>query len=424
MTTNPRSARHNTERPGHTYHYKLQHQHLSRRHTSMYEPTPKILSNCITILDALAPNLGVSGSGSSLQSSPHRSHLHHVNSNTEWTKPLVKNSGDTCRVQFVPTQCKTFSTKHSSPSRSTTPSMILDSRLETDQCCFSPALKSFMDLGPTSHPGLSPLQSISTCVAVSPKGKDRPPPLNLKDSSHRIPSLQAGFLELEQPLSSRQRTITAESTSIPLSALTPEVVRKTRNAKPFNLCRRRGSLSLLTFTGARSATPHSPKSTVRAKNDVGPLSELPWKNSPTSPSLSFDVYKQGDFLPEIVLLSPINIAGFDCSDSPPRLSLRPSFQLAINDGALDSSSDNENTPPLSAANLPRQSHPLFYSGHMPHFPAQHALSFDVTFSFPTTSKVHSPPGTPGVKRQERQQGWSGEWNQAHIQDVIQKLRAL
>lgn len=30
----------------------------------------------------------------------------------------------------------------------------------------------------------------------------------------------------------------------------------------------------------------------------------------------------------------------------------------------------------------------------------------------------------GVIRKERRQGWSGEWNQPHIQDVIEKLRAL
>lgn len=30
----------------------------------------------------------------------------------------------------------------------------------------------------------------------------------------------------------------------------------------------------------------------------------------------------------------------------------------------------------------------------------------------------------GVYRKERRQGWSGEWNQPHIQDVIDKLRQL
>jgi hypothetical protein len=30
----------------------------------------------------------------------------------------------------------------------------------------------------------------------------------------------------------------------------------------------------------------------------------------------------------------------------------------------------------------------------------------------------------GVYRKERRQGWSGEWNQPHIQTVIEKLRQL
>lgn len=32
--------------------------------------------------------------------------------------------------------------------------------------------------------------------------------------------------------------------------------------------------------------------------------------------------------------------------------------------------------------------------------------------------------SPGVSRKERGQGWSGEWNQRDMQDVIQKLRSL
>ena len=35
-----------------------------------------------------------------------------------------------------------------------------------------------------------------------------------------------------------------------------------------------------------------------------------------------------------------------------------------------------------------------------------------------------PDVNGGVIRKERRQGWSGEWNQPHIQDVIEKLRAL
>jgi hypothetical protein len=31
---------------------------------------------------------------------------------------------------------------------------------------------------------------------------------------------------------------------------------------------------------------------------------------------------------------------------------------------------------------------------------------------------------PGVTRKERGQGWSGEWNQHDMQDVIHKLRSL
>lgn len=35
-----------------------------------------------------------------------------------------------------------------------------------------------------------------------------------------------------------------------------------------------------------------------------------------------------------------------------------------------------------------------------------------------------PPGTPGIRRKDERNGWSGEWNQETIQEVIVKLRAL
>jgi hypothetical protein len=48
-----------------------------------------------------------------------------------------------------------------------------------------------------------------------------------------------------------------------------------------------------------------------------------------------------------------------------------------------------------------------------------------------TSTYLTPPplefmehGTTGVYRKERRDGWSGEWNQPHIKDVIEKLRQL
>jgi hypothetical protein len=40
------------------------------------------------------------------------------------------------------------------------------------------------------------------------------------------------------------------------------------------------------------------------------------------------------------------------------------------------------------------------------------------------TRLAPPDVNGGVVRKERRQGWSGEWNQPHIQDVIEKLRAL
>lgn len=40
------------------------------------------------------------------------------------------------------------------------------------------------------------------------------------------------------------------------------------------------------------------------------------------------------------------------------------------------------------------------------------------------TRLAPPEINGGVVRKERRQGWSGEWNQPHIQDVIEKLRAL
>ncbi|KAJ6573236.1 hypothetical protein B0H10DRAFT_2105594 [Mycena sp. CBHHK59/15] len=87
--------------------------------------------------------------------------------------------------------------------------------------------------------------------------------------------------------------------------------------------------------------------------------------------------------------------------------------------------------PLPADMPPRVHTPSRTYGHA------HALSVADPYARPETpfadldpleSDDYAPVSTqylsPGISRKERGQGWSGEWNQRDMQDVIQKLRNL
>ena len=132
-------------------------------------------------------------------------------------------------------------------------------------------------------------------------------------------------------------------------------------------------------------------------------------------------------LPETVTLTPMTLTAFVGSVTP--RSATPtarSFEFVLDCDVQDSSSeDDEYECPLlfsfdgdSCPPSPLQ------SDYTCHSDEEDIVLVDLPYLAPTRNEPSNMPGTPGVRRKERRQGWSGEWNQAHIQDVIEKLRSL
>lgn len=148
---------------------------------------------------------------------------------------------------------------------------------------------------------------------------------------------------------------------------------------------------------------------------------------PSSPSLHSPKYF---LLPETVALTPMTLTAFAGSVTP--RSDTPtgrSFEFVLDCDVQDSSSEDDEyeCPPLFS----------FDGDSYPPSPLQSEYAYlsddglgdtvlvDLPYLAPARNELSSIlPGTPGVRRKERRNGWSGEWNQAHIQDVIEKLRTL
>ena len=134
------------------------------------------------------------------------------------------------------------------------------------------------------------------------------------------------------------------------------------------------------------------------------------------------------FLPETVPLSPMTLTAF--AGSVNATPTARSFDFVLNCDVQDSASeDNEDEFPLvfpfdgdscSSSPTPLQ------SDYECHFDSDEddIVFVDLPYLASAQNEPSSTPTTPGVKRKERRHGWSGEWNQAHIQEVIEKLRTL
>ncbi|KAF7977761.1 hypothetical protein HWV62_2860 [Athelia sp. TMB] len=155
---------------------------------------------------------------------------------------------------------------------------------------------------------------------------------------------------------------------------------------------------------ARSPDPERPP---RAR---APFRRAQTSAGPTSRSLSpVEHVWDGRASPE----APLRVFQRDpestASRSPPRKSAK-----RAQTSAGPASSGQENVPaPKHAAPPPRPTR---------HRPA----TSDGAAPGPFAAQAWLAPPLPsgGVRRTERKEGWSGEWNQADMQDVIQKLREL
>ena len=145
------------------------------------------------------------------------------------------------------------------------------------------------------------------------------------------------------------------------------------------------------------------------------------------------------YLPETVALTPITLTEFPGLFTPLCLTPTvPTFEFELNDDdAQDSSSEDDDydSPSVYDSSPPSplddSCPPSPFNDFTPHSPLQSELTLcqntnlgDVPFLALDQTGLPSTPCTPGIRRQERRQGWSGEWNQPHIQDVIEKLRML
>jgi hypothetical protein len=106
-----------------------------------------------------------------------------------------------------------------------------------------------------------------------------------------------------------------------------------------------------------------------------------------------------------------------------------SFEFVLNCDVQDlSSEDDEDEYPLvfsfDGDSCPPSPFQSDYACHASDSDEEDIVLVDLPYLAPARNESSDIPNTPGVKRKEHRHGRSGEWNQAHIQDVIEKLRSL
>ena len=145
--------------------------------------------------------------------------------------------------------------------------------------------------------------------------------------------------------------------------------------------------------------------------------------APSSPSPHSPV---AYLLPETVALTPMTLTAFVGSVNATPTARSFEFVLNCDVQDLSSEDDEDDEYPLafssdgdSCPSSPLQSDYACHSDE-----GDDIVLVDLPYLAPARNEPSSIPSTPGVKRKERRHGWSGEWNQAHIQDVIEKLRTL
>lgn len=340
-------------------------------------------------------------------------------------------------------------------------------------------LSPFEYQSPSAYRPLSAYQSPSThqsplaiCVSTSScikRTKRKPPPLILNDSFYSTTNHQSPTTLTVPPndTPADQAPLTPLSPFTPVSPryrmpsekeqfrrrllklqrtlgeqITPGlIIRPKTNPEPTSdLYRRTGS----SFNSTPDYLP-TKRSTVCAPTDKESLELDPRfsKNLPLVPpnhqrkssapvpsSPSF--HSQQHYLPEPVTLTPMTLTAFAGSVRTPR-NVTPtarSVEFVLNCDVQDSSSEDdgyEECPPVFS----------FDDDSCPPSPSQSDqtssddgdivivdLPYWTLGPNPSQYGVTNMPGTPGVIRREHKHGWSGEWNQPHIRDVIEKLRSL
>lgn len=143
---------------------------------------------------------------------------------------------------------------------------------------------------------------------------------------------------------------------------------------------------------------------------------------PSSPSLHSLVHY---LLPETVTLTPMTLTAF--VESVNATPTARSFEFVLNCDVQDLSSEDyeDEFPEVFSIDGDSSPSPL-HSDYACHSDSDEGdiVLVDLPYLAPAQNEPSSIPSTPHVRRKERRHGWSGEWNQAHIQDVIEKLRTL
>ena len=160
-----------------------------------------------------------------------------------------------------------------------------------------------------------------------------------------------------------------------------------------------------------------------SRNPPVPLTHNRNSSVPSSPSL----HSPKHYLPETVALTPMTLTAFVGSVTP--RSATPtarSFEFVLDCDVQDSSSDDDEYECPLVFSFDGDSCPPspLQSDYAYHSDEGDTVLVELPYLAPVQSELSNMPGTPGVRRKERRHGWSGEWNQAHIQDVIEKLRTL
>jgi len=331
---------------------------------------------------------------------------------------------------------------------------------------------SFLDLTDSSEyhsPSDTPAPTMTSTSRVKRKGK--PPPLILRDSFHSTVSLsptlppppndaKAAPLppmtpftpispryqmpsekeQLRRRLLKLQRTLGEQIT--PGLVVRPKPSSETTAGPPDNSKRRQTFIKPQRRGGAsfNATFDHFPiRSTLcdPAAQDLlhldsnflnnPPLTHKRKNSAPVPPSPS--VYSHRNYLPETVALSPMTLTAFAGSVTSRRVtSTTPSLDFVLSYDVQYSLSEDEedgdsDTPPVSPFDDSYSPSPV-QSDYNSHTDEVKATPVNMPYLALNRTRLPTTPNTPGIRRKERRHGWSGEWNQPHIQDVIEKLRIL
>ncbi|KDR77514.1 hypothetical protein GALMADRAFT_278676 [Galerina marginata CBS 339.88] len=320
----------------------------------------------------------------------------------------------------------------------------------------NPALTDYvLDIGPmpASSSTLSLPSSSSSGRKAPRQAKKRPPPLNLQHSSCRsnfftpspsqnpvIPdsgvpspprsSTPTPLTDVAMALQTSQRrrhSVLQRPRGQSMIGIAPDEVASNHavaadpfpsphnvlevpwGRKPSVDCRRRSSFSSITFADFPIWSAPQSRASTFGKATANPKSTRHKRRS-SDPNFQFvEIYDWKNFLPEPVRLSPIVLEGFpdtSLSSSSDSLSLQSSALSKETDpGEVKVDKPLPQTPQCSVEySSPSDSH---HSIHV------------IGFSLNPYDRDE-----PGISRKDHRNGWSGEWNQPHIQDVIEKLRDL